>query len=76
MNCSYLKKCDSVVGSTDAMQVLRLVALIGEQPECHATADVDCDGDVTAVDALDILLYVVSLPQPAQPGCPSIGAAP
>ena len=68
--------CDSVVGSADAMEVLRLVALIGEQPECHAPADVDCDGDVTAVDALDILLYVVSLPQPAaQPGCPPIGAA-
>ena len=66
--------CDSVVGSADAMEVLRLVALIGEQPECHAPADVDCDGDVTAVDALDILLYVVSLPQPAQPGCPPIGA--
>ena len=66
--------CDYLVGSTDAMEVLRLVALIGEQPECHASADVDCDGRVTAVDALDILLYVVSLPRTPGPGCPPIGA--
>jgi len=26
------------------------------------------------VDALDILLYVVSLPQQPEPGCPPIGS--
>jgi hypothetical protein len=63
-----------VVGSTDALAVLRLVALLSEQPECHSPADVDCDGRVTAVDALDILLYVVSQPQQPGPGCPPIGS--
>ncbi len=66
--------CDLVVGSTDALQVLRLVALLTEQPECHSPADVDCDGRVTAVDALDILLYVVSHPAQPGPGCPPIGS--
>jgi uncharacterized protein YkwD len=66
--------CDLVVGSTDALAVLRLVALLSEQPECHSPADVDCDGRVTAVDALDILLYVVSQPQQPGPGCPPIGS--
>lgn len=66
--------CDLVVGSTDALKVLRLVALLSEQPECQSPADVDCDGRVTAVDALDILLYVVSQPAQSGPGCPPIGS--
>jgi hypothetical protein len=66
--------CDLLVGSTDALQVLRLVALIAEQPECQSTADVNCDGLVTAVDALDILRYVVSQPAQPGPGCPTIGS--
>jgi hypothetical protein len=50
------------------------VALIAEQPECQSPADVDCDGLVTAVDALDILRYVVSQPAQPGPGCPTIGS--
>lgn len=68
--------CDFTVGSTDALGILRLVASLGEQPECQPSADVNCDGEITSRDALEILLYVVSLPQPPQgPGCPPIGTA-
>jgi hypothetical protein len=64
------------VGSTDALGILRVVASLGELPECELSADVDCDGEITSRDALEVLLYVVSLPQPPQgPGCPAIGTA-
>ena len=68
--------CDFIVGSTDALEILRVVASLGGLPECELSADVDCDGEITSRDALEILLYVVSLPQPPQgPGCPPIGTA-
>jgi len=66
--------CDSGVSSVDALEVLRLVALIDAQAGCQEAADVDCDGQVTTVDALRILLYVVSVPQQPRAGCPPIGA--
>ncbi len=37
-------------------------------------ADVDCNGKITAVDALWILRYVVGLGVPEFAGCPEIGA--
>lgn len=37
--------------------------------------DVDCDGDVDAVDALFILRFIAALPLPGVPeGCPTVGA--
>lgn len=42
----------------------------GEQ---HLQGDVDCDGDVDAVDALKILQFIAGLPFSQEPGCPSIG---
>ena len=36
--------------------------------------DVDCDGDVDAVDALKILRYVAQLTVQQEPGCPLIGS--
>ncbi len=37
-------------------------------------ADVDCNGEISSVDALWILRYVVSLGVPSFAGCPEIGA--
>ncbi len=37
-------------------------------------ADVDCSGEITAVDALRILRYVVGLGNVVPAGCPEIGA--
>ena len=37
------------------------------------SADVDCDGDLTAADSLGVLRYVVSLPFNPPAGCPPIG---
>jgi len=36
--------------------------------------DVDCDGDVDAVDSLKLLLYLASLTFQQDPGCPGVGA--
>jgi hypothetical protein len=37
-------------------------------------ADVDCNGKISAVDALRILRFVVGLGNPVSAGCPEIGA--
>lgn len=61
------------VDSADAMAVLVHVAQTGYDHWC-APLDVDCDGIVTAVDALKILRYVADMPyQQAEP-CPDIGS--
>lgn len=44
----------------------------GPGPE-RLQGDVDCDGDVDAVDALKILQFVAVLPFAQEPGCPQIG---
>ncbi|HET9476150.1 MAG TPA: hypothetical protein VFP63_01540 [Dehalococcoidia bacterium] len=36
-------------------------------------ADVDCSGEITAVDALRILRFVAGLPNAVPEGCPAIG---
>jgi hypothetical protein len=41
----------------------------------HPFGDVDCDGDVDAVDALRILRYVAGLDPGQPPGCTPIGQA-
>lgn len=46
----------------------------GEQlTEDYTHGDVDCDGDVDAVDALAILREIVKLPQPQPPAPPCVG---
>lgn len=67
--------CDSRVGATDALGVLRLVGGLGGRPVCNGAADVDCDGQVTAVDALGILAYVAGTPHRQKRSCPSIGSS-
>ncbi len=41
----------------------------------HPWGDVDCDGDVDAVDALKILRKVANLSVLQEPGCPPVGSA-
>jgi glucose/arabinose dehydrogenase len=66
--------CDTVVGSVDALHVLRSVAAIPTTADCLDTAaDVDCDEAIDSVDSLRILRYIVQLQNPAVPGCPAIG---
>ena len=42
-------------------------------PPSFARADVNCDQEVTATDALALLRYVGGLPVETPPGCPAIG---
>ncbi len=42
-------------------------------PLAFARADVNCDGEVTAADALALLRYAGELPVETPPGCPAIG---
>jgi uncharacterized protein YkwD len=65
--------CDSLVGSDDALLVLRAAAGLNLVAGCIDAGDADCDGDLDAVDALGILRYVVSLPVSPPDGCPAIG---
>lgn len=41
----------------------------------HIWGDLDCDGDVDAVDALKQLQSVAALPFSQEPGCPEVGEA-
>lgn len=63
--------CDRMITAEDAISVLRRVAGLAPYDHCVAAGNVVCTDGFTALDALDILLYVsnsdVSLPE----GCPS-----
>ena len=48
---------------------------ITASPAPGLSGDVDCDGDVDAVDSLSILQFVAALPVALPPGCPHIGTA-
>jgi hypothetical protein len=65
--------CDRMINAEDAISVLRRVAGLAPYDHCVAAGNVICTDGFTALDALDILLYVsnshVSLPE----GCPSLG---
>jgi hypothetical protein len=67
---------DSVVDFADVEISLR--ALVDpEQPFTHSAcgaSDVDCDGAVTALDALSLLAYTADMPYEREPGCPEIGS--
>lgn len=67
--------CDFVVGSDDALLVLRAAAGLNLIASCIDAGDADCDGDLDAIDALGILRYVISLPAGVPDGCPSVGAS-
>jgi hypothetical protein len=67
--------CDSSVGSTDALAVLRMVTSLPVQPSCPGAADVDCDGKVASADALAILVYIAGIQRPQKSGCPAIGSS-
>lgn len=41
----------------------------------HIQGDIDCDGDVDAIDVLKLLAYVAGLPFAQQPACPAIETA-
>ena len=43
-------------------------------PTTAMQGDVDCDGDVDAVDSLKVLRHVAGLSVGQQPGCPAIGS--
>lgn len=48
-----------------------------EQPFTHSACgafDVDCDGEVNALDALKLLAYTADIPYTHEPGCPDIGS--
>ena len=51
-------------------------ATFDRAPSVHTKGDVDCDGDVDAVDALAILRHVVALPVNLPADCPPIGSSP
>jgi Tol biopolymer transport system component len=63
--------CNRMITAQDAISVLRRVEGLAPYDHCVAAGNVVCTDGFTALDALDILLYVsnssVSLPQ----GCPA-----
>jgi len=63
---------DGAVQSSDAQALLVRVAEAGYDHWC-APLDVDCNGNVTAVDALKILRYVAGMPYTQHEPCPDIG---
>jgi hypothetical protein len=50
-----------------------IVVLAGGEPAIWG--DVNCDGAVNAVDALQDLRFLAGLPVTQEPGCPEIGSA-
>jgi len=54
--------------------VLRFVSNIQPAAPCIDVADVQCDGDVDAVDALQILRFVAGLAPVQESSCPDIGS--
>lgn len=66
--------CDRLVGSVDAMHVLKTVAEIPTTAGCIDTAaDTDCDDEIDSVDSLRILRYVAQLANSVVAGCSPIG---
>ncbi|HEY5625159.1 MAG TPA: S8 family serine peptidase [Dehalococcoidia bacterium] len=66
--------CDSKVGPGDAIDVLRATG--GSAPPfCVSQGDVNCSGDVNALDGLAIVAYIADIAQPALAGCPEIGSS-
>lgn len=65
--------CDGVVGSLDALAIVRGVAGLGGQGDCLNLADVDCSGAIDVVDALLVLRYTAGLPVTPATACPPIG---
>lgn len=64
---------DAIGGHDGALQGdAQFLEIIGP----FAAGDVDCDGDVDAVDALRILRHVAALPNDLPLGCPEIGSVP
>ncbi len=67
--------CDGVVGSVDALFILRYVAALLPLAQCLNVSDVNCNGNTDSVDALSVLRYVAALPVfPAVPTCPAVGS--
>ena len=58
---------------SDLLAVLQTVGGAGAAP-CSGYADVNCDGIVSGLDAIIILLHVSQLPSTI-PDCPPVGAA-
>jgi len=67
--------CDLLVGSTDALTVLRSHAGYRVDSECIENGNVDCDDDHDVIDALAILRWIVSQPLSFDDDCPPIGTA-
>ena len=69
----------SSVGGQDSSKPLRHVrcaAAPAPTPQLEAVSgDVDCDGVVTAVDALQVLRFIAGLPPEQHPGCLPVDAA-
>lgn len=66
--------CDRLVGSVDALAVLRWAAGLAVEAACLTQADANCDGALDAVDALLILRFVAGLPNALPEGCPDMGS--
>lgn len=66
--------CDRLVGSVDALAVLRWAAGLAAEAACLDQADANCDGALHAVDALLILRFVAGLPNALPEGCPQVGS--
>ncbi|MCH7483546.1 MAG: hypothetical protein IIA90_00170 [Chloroflexi bacterium] len=67
--------CSGVVEAFDVLQVLQLSSGLPSAAICHQSADVNCDGSPTGLDALLILVFIVSGESPLLPGgCEPIGS--
>ena len=66
--------CDAKVGPDDVIEVLRATGGSFE-PFCVAQGDVNCSGDVNALDALAIIAHIAEIAQPSLADCPEIGSS-
>ncbi|MGZ3668162.1 MAG: hypothetical protein ACXVDA_27170, partial [Ktedonobacterales bacterium] len=66
--------CSQGVTLADVSVILRQSAMISPAA-CGRNADVQCDGDVDTVDALQLLTFLAGMQPSQQTGCPHVGEA-
>ena len=69
--------CDGVIDDFDLVRVLRGIVGLGLVDYCNLFSgsgawDIDCDGAITGVDALDLAAFIVGISRQLGEGCDSL----